>query len=175
MKAHPQSYTLPFIIKGRVRLPNWIIFWKSAKWPIYASSVHKTQLSNLTKIEIVLPPKHGVCVGGGSFSIQKFILQILRTLNRAFWSWNWHKIVISGFRVYFFLQQLYCITIVLYLHLEIMCMHFILSSHQSSSHKCNHICHKKLQCNFQKWGGGGVQGRLEFFQKFIRFGSQTLP
>ena len=27
--------------------------------------------------------------GGGSFSIQKFILQILGTLNRAFWAWNW--------------------------------------------------------------------------------------
>ena len=31
-------------------------------------------------------------------------------------------------------------------------------------------------CNiiFQKWGGG-VEGRLDFFQKFIRFGSVTLP
>ena len=32
---------------------------KYHKWPIYASSVHKTELSNLTKNEIVLPPKHG--------------------------------------------------------------------------------------------------------------------
>ena len=40
--------------------------------------------------------------GGGSFSIQKFMLLILGTLNRAFWSWNWYKIVISGFRVCFF-------------------------------------------------------------------------
>ena len=40
--------------------------------------------------------------GEGSFSIQKFMLQILGTLNRAFWSWNWYKIVISGFRVCFF-------------------------------------------------------------------------
>ena len=31
---------------------------------------------------------------GGSFSIQKFLLQILGTLISAFWPWNWHKIVI---------------------------------------------------------------------------------
>ena len=35
---------------------------KYPKWPIYAKSVHKTELSNLTKNEIVLRPKHG---GGG--------------------------------------------------------------------------------------------------------------
>ena len=29
---------------------------KYPKWPIYAKSVHKTELSNLTKNEIVLPP-----------------------------------------------------------------------------------------------------------------------
>ena len=29
--------------------------------------------------------------GGGGFSIQKFMLQILGTLNRAFWAWNWYK------------------------------------------------------------------------------------
>ena len=40
--------------------------------------------------------------GGGSFPIQKFMLQILGTLNRAFWAWNWYKRVISGFRVCFF-------------------------------------------------------------------------
>ena len=40
--------------------------------------------------------------GGGSFSIQKFMWQILGTLNRAFWSWNWYKLVISGLRVCFF-------------------------------------------------------------------------
>ena len=44
--------------KGRIPLPNRVIFWKNAK-------------------------------GGGSFSIQKFMLQILGTLNRAFWAWNW--------------------------------------------------------------------------------------
>ena len=32
---------------------------KYPKWPIYAKSVHKTELSNLTKNEIVLRPKHG--------------------------------------------------------------------------------------------------------------------
>ena len=37
--------------------------------------------------------------GGGSFLIQKFILQIFGTLSRAFWARNWFKRVISGFRV----------------------------------------------------------------------------
>ena len=37
------------------------------------------------------------CILQGSFSIQKFILQILGTLNRAFWSWNRYKIVIFWF------------------------------------------------------------------------------
>ena len=45
--------------------------------------------------------------GRWSFSIQKSMLQILGTLNRAFWAWNWYKRVTSGFRVCFFLQQLY--------------------------------------------------------------------
>ena len=51
---------LPCIMtKGRIPLPNQMNFWKSAK------------------------------EGGGSFPIQKMILQILGTLNRAFWAWNW--------------------------------------------------------------------------------------
>ena len=34
--------------------------WKKyPKWPIYATSVQKAELSNLTKNEIVLPTKHG--------------------------------------------------------------------------------------------------------------------
>ena len=33
---------------------------------------------------------------------------------------------------------------------------------------------KKLHYNFANMGGG-VEGRLEFFQKIIRFGSATLP
>ena len=49
--------------KGRVQLQNRMIFWKSAK------------------------------EGEGSFSIQKIVLQVLGTANRAFWSWNWYKIV----------------------------------------------------------------------------------
>ena len=40
--------------------------------------------------------------GGGSFSIQKFMLQILGTINKAFWAWNWYKRVVSGFGVCFF-------------------------------------------------------------------------
>ena len=34
---------------------------------------------------------------------------------------------------------------------------------------------KKLQHNFPKMRGGGVKGRLEFFQKIIQFGSGILP
>ena len=44
--------------------------------------------------------------GGGSFSIQKLMLQTLGTLNRAFLAWNWYKK--SKFRVQgTFFQQLY--------------------------------------------------------------------
>ena len=43
--------------------------------------------------------------GVGAFSIQEFMLQILGTLNRAFWAWNWYQKVISGFRVCFFNNQ----------------------------------------------------------------------
>ena len=60
------------------------------------------------------------------------------------------------------------------LSLEILCMHFILSSRHISSLICNHICHKKFATSFSK-REGGVEGRLEFFQKIIRFGSGTLP
>ena len=45
--------------KGRFWLPNWMHFWRSYKGGV-----------------------------GGSFSIQKFVLQILGTLNRVFWDWN---------------------------------------------------------------------------------------
>ena len=37
------------------------------------------------------------------------------------------------------------------------------------------IIHHDLQYNFQNMRGGGVEGRLEFFRKFIRFGTATLP
>ena len=69
----------------------------------------------------------------------------------------------------FFFQQLYCITIVLHLYLEIMCMHFILSSHHISSHiyaTLNVITN--LQYNFPKMRGGGGQ-------RPFGFGSQTPP
>ena len=36
------------------------------------------------------------------------------------------------------------------------------------------VFRKKLQYDFQK-GGGGIEGRLDFLRKFIRFGSVTLP
>ena len=34
---------------------------------------------------------------------------------------------------------------------------------------------KKAQHDFPKMRGGGIKGRLELFQKFIRFGSAALP
>ena len=34
---------------------------------------------------------------------------------------------------------------------------------------------KKLHYNFPKMNEGGVEGHLEFFQKFIRLGSAILP
>ena len=64
--------TLFDVYKGRITLPNRRNFWKSSKGE------------------------------GESFSIQKFMLQILGTLNRAFWAWNWSKRVISGFKICFF-------------------------------------------------------------------------
>ena len=78
--------------------------------------------------------------GGGSFSIEKFMFQILGTLNRALWAWNWYKRVISGFRVCFFnnfIEKNQNET-----HCEggmCLCMHFILSGPQTSMHICNHI------------------------------------
>ena len=88
-----------------------------------------------------------------------------------------HLIQNSNFRAQgMFFQQLYCNTFVLHLYLEIMCMHFILSSHHISSHICNHICHKKLQYNFPKIRGWGASKALwNLSQKFIQFGSRTLP
>ena len=53
---------------GRVQLTHQMIFWKNTK--------------------------EG---GGGSLSIQKFILQIFGTLNRAFGSWNCRKFQGSGY------------------------------------------------------------------------------
>ena len=64
-------------------------------------------------------------------------------------------------------------------HLEIMCMHFILYvplryNIPSCIYATISII-ENLQYNFPKMRGVGVEGRFEFFQKFIRFGSRTLP
>ena len=40
------------------------------------------------------------------------------------------------------------------LYLKIMCMHFILSSHDISSHICNHICQKICNIKSKNKGGG---------------------
>ena len=55
-------------------------------------------------------------------------------------------------------------------------MHFILSDPGSSLHIFDHTHYKKKsQHNFRKWGGGRVEGHLEFFWKFVGFGSAILP
>ena len=60
------------------------------------------------------------------------------------------------------------------LSLEIMCMLFILAGHHKFILIFDQVYHKKIATSFLKWGGG-VEGRLEFLRKFIRFGSTTLP
>ena len=110
--------------------------------------------------------------GGESFSIQKIMLQILGTLNRAFCAWNWCKK--SEFRVQgMFLTivsrkvktrhtlKKVCACISYYLALIPPCIY----STTSIIKICNII--------FWKWGGGGVEGHLEFSRKFIRFDSVT--
>ena len=57
--------------------------------------------------------------------------------------------------------------------LEIMCLHFILSGPCTSMHIFENTHCKKMQHNFLKMRG--VEGGLEFFRKFIRFGSAILP
>ena len=91
--------------------------------------------------------------GGGSFSIQKIMLKILGTSNKAFWAWNWYKRANSGFRVCFInncIEKNQNKT----RFEEDMCMHFILSGLHTSLHICNHIHHKKFATWFSKneWG-----------------------
>ena len=142
--------------------------------------------------------------GGRAFLIQKFILQILGTLNRVFLSWNWYKIVISGFRVCFFNN---CIekTKKIFSFLRdgsryqirwifgkvpngswpsphpsewSLSLEIMCIMHLVIIHPSIHATMsiiKKLQHNFRKWGGGVVKGRLECFRKFILFGEGILP
>ena len=152
---------------------------------------------------------------GWIFNPKKFIVD-LGNFNRAFWSWNWYKIVTSVFRVCFSTIVLgkiktrrnlkkALLVIPVYktgqgakadeflerfqtavdphphpsewtLSLEIMCMHFILFGHHTSSHICNHICHKKLRYNFPKMRGGEWPKAVwNFLWKLIWFGIPTLP
>ena len=134
---------------------------------------------------------------GGSFSIQKFIFQIMATFNRNIWSWNWYKIVISEFRECFFKNSI---------EKNQNKTHFeegsssLDSLRDGSRYQTNfhvHVFHtiwpsyllaykqpfmvplctiiKNLQHNFPKMRRRGVEGRLEFFGKFIRFASRILP
>ena len=113
--------------------------------------------------------------GAGSFSIQKFMLQILETLNRTFLSWIWYQIVISEFQGFMFFSTIVlrkiktrhtlkkaCACISYYLALIPPCKYATISIKKFATYF------------FQKWGLG-IKGRLEFFQKFICFGRGTLP
>ena len=123
--------------------------------------------------------------GRGPFSIQKFILQILGTLNRPFWAWNWYKN--SKFRVQaMFFQQLYW---------ERSKQDTLWRRHVHAFHTLwpsylvaymqPYPLQKISNIIFQKMRGEDYvaimlqifwpKGRLEFFQKIIRFGSGILP
>ena len=107
--------------------------------------------------------------GWGSLSIQKFIVQILGTLSRFFWAWNWY-IQKSNFRVKgIFFQQLYCITPIS--GNDVHAFHTIWPPYLIYA---TISIIKDLQYNLPKMRGGG-QSLLELFQKFILFGSRALP
>ena len=105
--------------------------------------------------------------GGGSLSIQKFILQIFWSFKQGFLSIKC-KLRVQG--MFFFFN---CIEnnqnktyfeegTSYYLALILPCIYATISIIKN----CN-ITFRKL--------GGGVEGRMEFFEKFIRFVSATLP
>ena len=104
----------------------------------------------------------------GSFSIQKFMLQILVTLNRAFWSWNWYKK--SKFRVpgMFFNNCIEKIKTRHTLNKACVCISYYLALMYTSLHICNHIHYKKLQHNFPKMRGGGAKAVWNFSKKSLR-------
>ena len=80
----------------------------------------------------------------------------------------------SNFRVQgIFFQQLYSITPIS--GNRVKAFHTIQPSYLLA-YICNHICNKKLQYNFPKIRGWGASKALwNLSQKFIRFGSRTLP
>ena len=90
--------------------------------------------------------------GRGHFHSKIYIADF-GNFKQGFLSWNWYKIVISGFRICFFnncIEKNQNKT-----HFEEGTSEFrLLSGHHTSSHICNH--NQKI-CNiiFQKWGGKG--------------------
>ena len=65
--------------------------------------------------------------------------------------------------------------IVLHLYLEIMCMHFILTSHHISSHICNHICQNNFCNNISKNEGGGSKAVWNFSKNSSDLVAGTFP
>ena len=86
------------LLQGNVFLNHWKPLWMVHLniWNFMFIAWNKGRVAVLNWMNFWKSSK-----GGGSFSIQKFILQILGTLNKTFWSWNWYKIVISEFRYVF--------------------------------------------------------------------------
>ena len=97
--------------------------------------------------------------GWGSLSIQKFIVQILGTLSRFFWAWNWY-IQKSNFRVKgIFFQQLYCITPIS--GNDVHAFHTIWPSYLLA-YMQPYPLWKKCSIIFRIWGGGGWKAVLNF-------------
>ena len=98
--------------------------------------------------------------GGGAFPVQKITLQIFLVSKRYILVVNFGKNVQKGGRGGGGSSPIQKISLQIYASYRIF----------------TNFRKKKAQCNSQKWGGGGeVKGRLEFFRKFLRFGSRTLP
>ena len=97
--------------------------------------------------------------GGRAFSIHKFILQILGTLN-SFWARHWNKRIISGFRVCYFNN---CILLQLhytYLWKSCACISYYLTLIPPCIYATISII-KKLQYKIPKMRvGEGFKGRF---------------
>ena len=112
--------------------------------------------------------------GGGSFSIQKFILQIL-DLKYGFFSM---KMIQKGlFRVCFQpITTLNCCTTCI--SWEIGSYNTQKSRHNEHTHFCRNfvaILSRNPQYDFPTMGGEGFKCCLELFRKFIRFGVPICP
>ena len=144
---------------------------------VYSCIVYKFMVnSNGGKGRIPIPNRmnfwksaKGVGEGGGHFQSQNLSCRF-GNFKQGFLSMKLIKRrVISGFRVCFVNN---CIDINWY-QLMLTDINWYYLAY-ASLYKCDHIQYRKLQHNFSKLRGG-VKGRLDFFQQFIRFSSGILP